>query len=91
VPTTAASTILVVTGTGTSGLKLRETPNGKTLAVLREGTPLIALGDQQVEGNYTWLHVRSASKGEGWVASSFVAEAHGTPGTPFPLGTSTPA
>lgn len=81
-PATTPGTALAVAGTGKSGLRLREQPNGKVLQVLPEGTRLQSQGEQQQAAGYTWIHVRTADGKDGWVAAPFVAAA--PPATPTP-------
>lgn len=72
-PAATPGAALAVAGTGRSGLKLRDQPNGKVLQVLPEGARLQAQGDQQQAAGYTWIHVRTADGKDGWVAAPFVA------------------
>jgi SH3-like domain-containing protein len=39
--------------------------------VLKDGTELIALGEEQQAEGRAWLRVKDASGTEGWVASEF--------------------
>ncbi len=63
----------VVTGTAdVGGLKLRETPNGKIIDSLPDGTVVELLGDTQTEVGLEWQRVRDPKGREGWVAGQYL-------------------
>jgi hypothetical protein len=69
------ATTLVVKGTGSAGLRLRDTPDGKVLLVVPDGTPLAALGPRQQAAGYTWVQVRTEHGTEGWAADTYLTVA----------------
>jgi len=77
--------VYTVSGTGTSPLVLRKSPNGAKVADLPAGSTVTAVGDptQQAAG-YTWLHVKSAKGDTGWVATKYLSG--GAAATPVPGG-----
>ena len=66
----------VVSGTGTSGLFLREdhSTSSQTIATLPDGTKVEVIGPDFQDGSRTWKNVKT-DKGEGWVASDFLVAA----------------
>ena len=67
--------LVVVTGTGGAGLRLREmaTTSSKMVAVVREDTVLTVLDGPSDADNYTWWQVRTPDGEEGWAASDWLA------------------
>jgi hypothetical protein len=65
-----------VTGTGAEGLFLRPEPNtnGPPLKTLPEGSEVTIIGEDSVQSDRVWKHVRDAVGAEGWVAADFVRE-----------------
>jgi membrane protease YdiL (CAAX protease family) len=66
--------IVVVRGTGGSGVRLRGQPGnaGQIITVVPEYTALVVIGpDRQVDGQ-VWHNVRAPNGQEGWIAASFV-------------------
>lgn len=77
IPTATPTPIVVrgiVTGTGGSGLQMRETPGGEPMEVLAEETFVTILEDEGVveQGGLAWIKVRTFLGDEGWVAEQFV-------------------
>ena len=85
VTSAATGAVYTVSGTGTSPLVLRKSPNGAKVADLPAGSTVTAVGDptQQAAG-YTWLHVKSAKGDTGWVATKYLSG--GAAATPVPGG-----
>jgi hypothetical protein len=77
-PTTAAELPCrsgQVRGTGTLGLRLRDSPNGQRLGNLPEGTLVCVLSEPHFETNQEWIQVQvvEGSQGRaGWVASRYI-------------------
>lgn len=71
-PTTAAR--LAVTGTGTEGLFLRDTPGGNILKTMPEGTQVEKLAEQDTDG-VLWFNIREQGGMSGWASAQFLAPA----------------
>jgi hypothetical protein len=68
-------TLVVVTGTGGAGLRLRELPttDAKLVVMAREGTVLTVLEGPTDADDYTWWKVRTPDGEEGWGAANWLA------------------
>ena len=66
--------LVVVTGTGGAGLRLRElaTTNSKMVILVREGTVLTVLEGPTDADGYTWWKVRTPDGEEGWGAANWL-------------------
>jgi hypothetical protein len=73
-PTTATGARFRVTGTDVEGLFLRPEPNtnGAPITTLPEGTEVTIIGEDSVQADRTWKHVRAADGTEGWAAADFL-------------------
>lgn len=74
---TVTPTIVVcrgtVEGSGSSGIYLRDAPQGVELVIISEGTLLTVLPDDPVEaGGIVWRKVRLVGGEEGWAADDFL-------------------
>ena len=79
VPTTSIATAppsavpLVVSGTGSSGVILRRSPDGERIASANEGEQVAGLSETAQAGGREWRRVRAPNGTEGWVAGEFLA------------------
>jgi hypothetical protein len=66
--------LVVVTGTGGAGLRLRElaTTDAKLVVMAREGTVLTVLEGPTDADGYTWWKVRTPDGEEGWGAATWL-------------------
>src|SRR5581483_1946891 len=66
--------IVRVTGTGGTGVTLRDAPSttGRRLGVVPEGSRLTVIGDDVQASGHTWRNVKTANGQTGWVAGEFV-------------------
>jgi len=66
--------LVVVTGTGGAGLRLRElaTTDAKLVVMAREGTVLTVLEGPTDADGYTWWKVRMPEGDEGWGAANWL-------------------
>jgi hypothetical protein len=66
--------LVVVTGTGGAGLRLRElaTTDAQVVAMAREGTVLTVLEGPEDADGYTWWKVRTPDGEEGWGAADWL-------------------
>lgn len=66
----------IVTGTGSSGVYLRQRPgtDGEVIKIIDEGDVVTVLDDDPVDANgFSWLKVRDLSGDEGWTVEPFLA------------------
>ncbi len=63
-----------VTGTGSDGLFLRPAPStdGQPLKTLPEGSEVTIVGEDKVQADRTWKHIRDTDGTEGWAAADFL-------------------
>jgi hypothetical protein len=77
---------------GPSGAILRDSPDGKIVSYLQDGSLLELIGDTHMDNNgRVWAHVHDLeNKVEGWILQTLLITA--TPSTPLlpPKNTSTP-
>lgn len=73
-PSAQSGAAFEVVNTSGQGLFLRAQPSTSStpLETLPEGTRLEQIGDDQVEADFVWRHVRAPSGQEGWVAVDFL-------------------
>jgi hypothetical protein len=66
--------MVVVTGTGGAGLRVREQPTtyAKILVTAREGTVLIVLEGPRDSDGYVWWRLRTPDGIEGWAAATYL-------------------
>ena len=66
--------LVVVTGTGGAGLRLRELPttDAKLVVMAREGTVLTVLEGPTEADNYTWWKVRTPDGEDAWGAANWL-------------------
>src|SRR5207248_8578717 len=69
-----AETVKVANTGGVGAILRADPPKGRQVAGLRDGTVLVVLEHQNVDGS-EWLHVQTADGQEGWVFSRLVAPA----------------
>ncbi len=62
----------VIIGTGGQGLRLRTTPGGDIVSVLREGDRVEILYERQIIDDQEWIQIRDQDGLVGWVAVQFV-------------------
>ena len=66
---------LIVVGTGTEGLFMRDVPGGTILMTLPEGSTVEKIGEQQ-NPDRLWINIRDPQSGlQGWSASDFLQPA----------------
>jgi hypothetical protein len=63
----------VVHGAGDSGVYLRDAPDGKKIDSLYDGDEVEIIGPAVEAGGTWWMHVRTASGEEGWMAMEYCA------------------
>jgi Bacterial SH3 domain len=63
-----------VTGTGAEGLFLRPEPStaNPPLLTIEEGAEVTIIGEDRVQPDRVWKHVKTAQGSEGWVAADFL-------------------
>jgi SH3-like domain-containing protein len=70
----ATGQVVIVSGTGGSGVRLRSQPgnSGQIITVVPENTPLLIIGPDRVADGLNWRNVRAPNGTEGWIAANFV-------------------
>jgi translation elongation factor EF-Tu-like GTPase len=63
----------VVSGTGDQGAFLRDAPGGVWIGSLKEGETVYIIGPAETKDGQVWIHVRTESGQEGWMAVEFCA------------------
>jgi hypothetical protein len=69
----------IIFGTGTSGVFLRQAPNGLPIAGLLEGDVVAILSGPVTQGEGLWWEVRTRDGTTGWVLGGFLATITPTP------------
>ena len=70
----AGPTVVLVQGTGGTGIWMRREPGGARLKVWPEGAPLLVIGPDQVVDGQTWRQVRAVDGQAGWVSADYLSE-----------------
>jgi uncharacterized hydrophobic protein (TIGR00271 family) len=73
-PTYTPTPVLAyVTNTYGAGMYLRESPEGKIIALLPEGTPLQILYQRQMVNGHEWIEVRDVLSRIGWIQAIYLS------------------
>jgi uncharacterized hydrophobic protein (TIGR00271 family) len=73
-PTLTPTPVLAyIANTGGLGIYLRETPDGKIIGVLPQGSEVQILYEREIVNGITWIHIRDLFNRLGWIPINFLA------------------